>query len=190
MTTVIDLRSDEERRQGPSYAVPSIHLPLENPQRGISPDEWTDAARVAARYFDLLMTGSDSVAEILAILTDPAAYPVVIGCSSGKDRTGIVAALLLGLVGVSDDAVVADYAMSGLGCVRILDALCARDGGSAAALRRSGPALLSAQPASMHLLLDRMRAKFGSLEGYVDELEMGSAIPYLRVALSRPACAG
>ena len=45
----------------------------------------------------VLLDGEDSVAEILAVLTDPATYPVAIHCSGGKDRTGIIAALLLAL---------------------------------------------------------------------------------------------
>ena len=61
------------------------------------------------------MSSDESIAEALAVLTDPAAYPAVMHCSIGKDRTGILVALLLSIVGVEDDDIVADYALSGMG---------------------------------------------------------------------------
>ena len=42
----------------------------------------------------------------------PDAYPLVFHCFAGKDRTGILTALVLGLLGVADDDIAADYALS------------------------------------------------------------------------------
>ena len=46
------------------------------------------------------------------ILAQPGALPAVFHCAAGKDRTGILAGLLLSSLGVSDDDVVADYALT------------------------------------------------------------------------------
>ena len=37
---------------------------------------------------------------------------ILFNCTAGKDRTGIVAALLLGLVGVSSDDIIYDYTLT------------------------------------------------------------------------------
>ncbi|KAJ9457995.1 Tyrosine-protein phosphatase [Diplonema papillatum] len=51
--------------------------------------------------------------EMIADHIDSGNVPVLVHCTAGKDRTGIVVALLLLLAGVSDEKVVADYAKSG-----------------------------------------------------------------------------
>jgi len=160
-----------------------LHLPLDNPQRGMNAEDWANPHSIAERYLELLLTGADSVAEILAVLTDPASYPVAVHCSGGKDRTGIIAALVLALLGVSDDDIMADYALSGFGAARLVIALQQRCRDRPDVVRRYEPALLSTHPDNMGVFLDRLREKFGSVEGYVVELGMETAIGYLRTAL-------
>ena len=50
--------------------------------------------------------------EIFDILLDKSSYPVVIHCSNGKGRTGIVAALVLAALGVNEDDIMYDYCLS------------------------------------------------------------------------------
>lgn len=66
----------------------------------------------AGLYVHTLERRSDRVAEAVTAVGD-ADGPVVVHCAAGKDRTGLVAALLLSLAGVPDDEVAADYALSG-----------------------------------------------------------------------------
>ena len=57
----------------------------------------------------------EHAAEFRAVvhqLIEPATAPCLIHCTSGKDRTGLIAAIILLAVGVPVDAVVADYQMS------------------------------------------------------------------------------
>ncbi|OLT16107.1 hypothetical protein BJF78_15260 [Pseudonocardia sp. CNS-139] len=50
-----------------------------------------------------------------------AGRPVLLHCAAGKDRTGLVTALLLRLLGVDDDEIVADYLRSGANMPRIVE---------------------------------------------------------------------
>lgn len=67
------------------------------------------AEGVAAFYADMADRSAASLAMILTLVavTD---RPVAFHCAAGKDRTGVLAALLLGAVGAGEDAVAEDYA--------------------------------------------------------------------------------
>jgi len=48
----------------------------------------------------------------LKLLTDPENIPAMLNCAHGKDRTGIVSALVLACLGKSKEEIVLDYAKS------------------------------------------------------------------------------
>lgn len=83
--------------------------------------EWPEAefadpqARIdylLARYLEMAEQGGEAIGEALRLVADPDAAPLVFHCISGKDRTGLVAAFTLHLLGVSDEDVADDYALS------------------------------------------------------------------------------
>ena len=47
---------------------------------------------------------------MLQIIAEPANHPLVFHCAAGKDRAGLIAATVLGLLEVDDEEIVADYA--------------------------------------------------------------------------------
>jgi protein tyrosine/serine phosphatase len=53
-----------------------------------------------------------ALCEILKVIACPARHPVLVHCSHGKDRTGLVCALVLSVAGASDEEILADYALS------------------------------------------------------------------------------
>lgn len=61
--------------------------------------------------FNKMILAFNSARVLLAMktLADPANYPVVFGCMTGKDRTGLLAALVLGALGASRETIIADY---------------------------------------------------------------------------------
>ncbi len=67
---------------------------------------------LADRYHDLLEQGAPRLAEAIALIADEATAPVVVHCVAGKDRTGVLCALTLALLGVADEDIDADYARS------------------------------------------------------------------------------
>jgi protein-tyrosine phosphatase len=64
------------------------------------------------RYYRYLRRAADRFVEVLETIAADDALPLVFHCSAGKDRTGVVAALLLGCLGVDSETVVSDYAVT------------------------------------------------------------------------------
>jgi protein-tyrosine phosphatase len=192
VTTILDLRTVDEAAERGHYApaVPgAVTYPL--PMTDVLPDvdelpTWTDPVVVAARYQEMLVAGHESICESLAILTDPEAYPAMLHCSAGKDRTGILSAIILGVLGVADEMIVDDYALSGPAMVRLVDHLQRTYPDARERLDRVAPALMAAEPESMQRFLASFRAEHGSFEGYLSDLGMASAVPYLRANLLEP----
>jgi HAD superfamily hydrolase (TIGR01509 family) len=111
---VLDLRSDWEMDEPhpldgrPSYRrIPWID-PVREAER-VPADEPT----MADIYRGSLDRNQGQILQILRLLADaPIDNPVVVHCRSGKDRTGVLVALLLDLVGVPREVIAADYAVS------------------------------------------------------------------------------
>jgi protein-tyrosine phosphatase len=58
------------------------------------------------------LNASESIAKVFHAFGDRAAYPVYFHCTYGRDRTGVVGALLLLALGVSRQDVMTDYLLS------------------------------------------------------------------------------
>jgi tetratricopeptide (TPR) repeat protein len=61
-------------------------------------------------YQSIIEKQHTEIRKVIELLSIPSNYPVVVCCSLGKDRTGIVAMLALSIVGASDDAIADDFA--------------------------------------------------------------------------------
>jgi protein-tyrosine phosphatase len=117
--TYVDLRTDEElQRAGRCRAladagVETLHVPLPGvrPSAGPSSPRWQTPILVDA-YLSIVERASTSIRRIFEIMADPPRPGVCFGCTAGKDRTGVVAALLLLGLGVSAREVVSDYALT------------------------------------------------------------------------------
>ena len=105
ITRVVDLREDGERRT-PAHPVPVVAVPLYN-----LPDGPPATGSLEAIYDFLLHNrGIELTRAVAAIATAPGA--VLVHCTAGKDRTGLVIALALLAAGRAEADVVADYALS------------------------------------------------------------------------------
>jgi protein-tyrosine phosphatase len=116
-------------------------------------------------------------------LTEPGALPALAHCTAGKDRTGMVIALILGAVGVPDETIVEDYALSGAYLDPLLDELraqAARDGLDMDWYNR----LLDTDPAIMRRTLVHLREQYGGAEAYLRAAGVsGRQLELLRGAL-------
>ncbi len=57
---------------------------------------------------------AQAFAEVLHLMTDPTQYPILYHCTNGKDRTGILTALILLICGVSEETIISDYTLTNL----------------------------------------------------------------------------
>ena len=65
---------------------------------------------VASRYVEMLKASGQQLVGLLDVIAD--GVPVLLHCSFGRDRTGLLVALLLDLVGVSHRDIALEYALS------------------------------------------------------------------------------
>ena len=67
---------------------------------------------MASQYVQILEYTKDAVVDILRVVSEEENVPVLIHCAHGKDRTGLVVAVILSCLGVDDDVIAEDYAKS------------------------------------------------------------------------------
>ena len=79
-----------------------------------------DPTDLADHYSGYVVQAGENVGRALQVLADPESGTTLVHCAAGKDRTGVVIALALSLVGVTREAVVADYLLSAERADRIL----------------------------------------------------------------------
>jgi hypothetical protein len=113
--TVIDLRrSDEFERDRPAVwtwaDVERIHLPMAGPDRVMA---LSTAESLAGVYAGFLLRGGPTIVAAARLVLDAARRPVLFHCAAGKDRTGVLAAILLDAVGVPAASIADDYALTG-----------------------------------------------------------------------------
>jgi protein-tyrosine phosphatase len=187
LASVIDLRADHEIALAGRHCEPGVnyhHVPfgdlLATEEHW---DAWADPTYVAERYFELCLAAGESIAEAFAILTDAATYPVVIHCSLGKDRTGVLVALLLRSIGVSVGAIMVEHERSMVGASRLVARLRDQMGAEQHDLDPYVPALLAADPESIRRFLRLLHDEFGSVRRYLGSLGVGSAVDHVRAAL-------
>jgi len=128
------------------------------------------------RYIEMTSGAGARIGDIFAILADPDALPAVFHCAAGKDRTGILAALLLSSVGVADDDVVADYALTAQAKTRMQERWAAESEASRAALAATPAAFMAADPLAMAGMLALIRQEHGSTRDYVRSLGVTDAV--------------
>jgi len=182
LRTVIDLRSGpelDERGRFPVDAHPVAfhHLPIVDKTWALldAPEYDRDEDFLIWAYRDMLALGAPNFAAAFAVLAEPGALPAVFHCAAGKDRTGLLAALLLGSLGVSHDDIVADYALTVEGMARFRE-WAAREWPEAVERMASvPPAYTAALPESMRHIIDELCTEHGSIRNYVRSIGVADA---------------
>ena len=183
--TSIDLRAEHETHQLPSLLASSgqveyRHLPLRAVGSDTRAPRASDLAELNRMFFD---TGHDSFSAILHALAENDAFPVVVNCAVGKDRTGLLIALLLELAGVHRDDVVDDYALTAQHAAKRIEQIAAialADGRDPSQFAR----LMECRPETMAESLGYLDGQHGGAERYVSKIGLSAeSIAALREAL-------
>jgi protein-tyrosine phosphatase len=175
---IVDLRSTGEvgvdgrgqlRDRSPVYH----HLPLFDGPLVVDPAA-TQPLTLADRYFLIVEQAKLPIARVVTALAECSA-PAVYHCTAGKDRTGLISAIVLGLLGVPDEFIVADYAATQENIDAIVGRL-TQSAGYRDALDRLPADTLHAKPATMFSLLDRLCDRYGSIRGYASGIGLSDAV--------------
>jgi protein-tyrosine phosphatase len=190
ITTVIDLRTSFELEQGrfPVEQVPVgfHHFPLL--------DEMPDPDRfkmvpgmLGHQYKEMARDAAGQISGALKVLVDEGSLPAVVHCTAGKDRTGVVVAVLLSLLGVPDETIVDDYVRSAEAMTQLRAKLIARYPEGRETIE-SADEMFAARPEYMWGLLEDLRAEYGSIGGYAEAAGIGhETVAELQGALLEPS---
>lgn len=139
------------------------------------------------RYLGYLDEGPGCFAGLARLLADPAATPLVFFCNAGKDRTGVAAAMVLGLLGVPDDVVAADYARTQAALDAIQGASRRDYPADVRAWRNLSPDMAHARAETMTAFLDLLRDRHGGWPEYLAGLGVeGTTLAAVRANLREP----
>jgi protein-tyrosine phosphatase len=186
VATVIDLRTVDEAEQRGRFPVDRVpvryvDLPLTDVLPAIAElPSWGEASYVARRYAEMVSEGAPALTGAFEVLGSGDSLPAVFHCSAGKDRTGVLAALILAFLGVPDETIVEDYCLSAEAMARLLERLKAEYPDSVAEVERYAPAVLQVMPETMEEFLAGLRAEYGSYDALAESLRVVDAVAGLR----------
>jgi protein-tyrosine phosphatase len=177
---IFDLRSDLELAEHGAgdfslAADRHRHVPLVSISLSLS-DPRIDWSKVdlGARYLEMMIEGRAVIREIFEHVATSDDGATLFHCTGGKDRTGVVAAVLLRTLGVDDETIVSDYAVSEKYLASFVEA-------SRSLMEREGfdPQIvlyLCGSPAErMEKMLKDLDARWGSTKRYLDWAGVGEA---------------
>ncbi|KAI0748776.1 protein-tyrosine phosphatase-like protein [Daedaleopsis nitida] len=171
---IFDLRADVEVAKYGSVA--SALRAVEGVEVVRAPilDEAMDPVGIAKRLKSRLFAGRGAGVpadehKLLVHLRDHPDEPCLVHCTAGKDRSGMLAAVILLLLGAREEDVVADYALTTVGLQPMLPLLIARFQKEDVYRDNWQGALniATAKPRSMEAVIEMLRREYGGVEGYI-----------------------
>ena len=168
LKTVLDLRTIEELliAQSPladfaDRGTRTIHLSLVGPDFSELPPELDGV------YSFFVDRRGRAIAAAIKHLASPGALPGLVHCTAGKDRTGVVIAFTLAAVGVPDEVIAADYALSSMYLVPEQTAVIGHISAASGLDEQLMRTLMASPPELMTRTLARAREQAGSIAGYL-----------------------
>lgn len=194
--TLIDLRSELEITHGGLGALAELvvaryHAPLSSRREATAIDATVAAAASSDRsaeamveqYLAILDSSSDLVVEAVEALASDDALPGVFFCAAGKDRTGVLAAVVLGAIGVRDEDIIADYVLTE-GSIEAIITRFAQAEGAPAMYRDFPPSHFAPFAETMEHVIEGVHSSYGSFADYLTSRGLGDdALRSLRASL-------
>ncbi len=171
--TVIDLRNQDECDKIPSGlkgydGVEYVSCPFfpENERPDLDISKLPAAFTMAALYKDMLDNHPSAIRNFFVSAANAPDGKILFHCSAGKDRTGVISALLLTLSGVDDATVIRDYALTEILLEKMFATL-KKNSGIPTLMGNVEKEMLGSKPHSMEILLTHLRTKYGDVRSYL-----------------------
>ena len=168
--SIVDLRMPSELAEQPNpFAKPSAHgvsytnVSFIDPASAPPTGDFTD---LATEYVKMLELHRASVAAVMTTIAEAPPGGVLIHCMGGKDRTGLIAALLLELAAVPRETIGADYALTAE-CLRPREEDFLENGPGERAERAALLAKYEPRAEVMEEVLGQLDERYGGVEGYL-----------------------
>ncbi|HAH76042.1 MULTISPECIES: tyrosine-protein phosphatase [Kandleria] len=162
----IDLRSDFEKKAMASrfseddrFENIEINL-LDTEVVKVVPEEVKEYKDLGGVYIYALEAHKQQIKEVFDVFLNHLYDCVLFHCSAGKDRTGIISALLLDLAGCHDYDIVKDYSESYSNNMEIIEQLEEN-------MDEATRAYLNSSPRYMMIMMDFLREHYGSAYSYL-----------------------
>ena len=170
LATVVDFRNTHEvARDGRSdAAIPWVNYfnepVLEERGTITATGEEDPAERLTDMYLWALRNGGAHYGGAFTAVAAVENLPAVFHCSAGKDRAGIFASLILGLLGVNEETIIEDYLVTNEKVALIINRLSSRPGNEH--MQTIPVDFFRAQAPAMEAVLGEIRAVHGDAAGF------------------------
>jgi protein tyrosine/serine phosphatase len=171
LATIVDLRTSREldrTGRGPMASEPVVYRHLSVIREGEGEAMAVPAEpgeELSARYLWYLEHGREPLVEALALVADGDRLPLVFHCAAGKDRTGVLAALVLDVLGVDREIIVADYVVTA-GRMELILARYREDARLAETMAKVPAYRFSVEADTMERFLAGLHDRFGGARGW------------------------
>lgn len=178
LSTIVDLRTEGERIVDgvapDALGAHVLHVPFIGQlwDVGVFADQVDAATFLGDRYIDMLEVGGAALAEVIsAIAYRPG--PVLVHCMAGKDRTGLVVAAVLAMLGVEETQIVEDYEKTASSMPALGALIALRRPLAAVEFANLPPMFREAPGEAMRTALGHVRSVSGSMERFLIERGLG-----------------
>lgn len=182
LTTVIDLRSQNELQKAPNPFAMLPHVNYRNIALfdNLAPDTMRNKRATPSSdplfdfYLTTLANRQVAIRNVMTAIAEAPQGTVMFHCTAGKDRTGLISALLLGLAQVEETEIVSDYAQTKPLITELVQEFLelARNNGTDVENYRP---LLECTPETMHKVVIHIRQQYTSVPDFLTGIGLEKA---------------
>ncbi len=175
--TVIDLRTEKEVQTRGTFPVKQFpvnfhHLPIIDAtwNDGDTPEIEDVVEFLVWAYREMLEQASNKFVNAIKLISEQDVLPAVFHCAAGKDRTGVLAAFILSILGVPEEVISADYGKTADGMKRLIEWAKVKQPELADAYANMPARFAASDPRAMTIVLSELSATHGSVQNYLREI--------------------